>query len=144
MLENDLITKILILALGVPPSFSLLAVLIRAVPKMINKSFLYCVHCNAGKFEFTPLKEQDFFCKKCHESLEKLEIPGDLFKMRVYYIRMVVSLFVPFLISLFLALIEVPFAAIFVFGFTFSMLVVGIVLELKSRRQILNWAKKSN
>lgn len=115
---------------------------------IVDKQILFCSNCKSGKFS-PKLKDKgkDIPCKKCQKLMEWIEIPEDLYQVRVIYFRIMYSLFYPiiFFTILFDFFPDYYFSLSYgFFGGIISLIVVGIILNLRSRRQILNWAIKSS
>lgn len=119
-------------------------IIIIIIPKMVKRRIPYCPDCKTGKFWFKPEEEGKIFnCKKCGAPMEWLEYPEDLFKTRVKYFRITFSLFYPTFLSLLLMGVTTSLFSIFlILTSMISLVILGIILDLKSRREILNWASK--
>jgi hypothetical protein len=120
---------------------------------IVDKQILFCSNCKSGKFS-PKLKDKgkDFPCKKCQKLMEWIEIPEDLYQVRVSYFRIMYSLFYPIIFfGIIFDILPDYYSSSLSVGIIggFISLVVGsilvcIILNLRSRRQILNWAGKSS
>ncbi len=76
------------------------------IPDGINREILYCTKCKSGKFLFIILDEdKDLICKNCNIPMERMEIPKNLYKRRIENFQIMVSLWYPLIIIIYLSYI---------------------------------------
>jgi len=121
------------------------------MPVFIKKRILFCSNCKAAIFyPKHAKKEMDTPCKKCKKLMEWIDIPEDMYQRRVFLFRLIYSLLFPvcFLIILFFEILPLFYwdtsllGGIIVFLSCIGILIGYFILDLTSKRQILNWAGK--
>ena len=138
--------SIIYLIIMLPPYCGFITFLvIKLAPKYVNRKFLFCVKCNSGKFTYSVTdKEKDFNCSKCNILMEWIEMTEDLFKLRVKSYRIIFSLLLyPIVLFLILFIVlNIVFAAFLLISCLIGMIIVGVIIDLITRKKILKYATK--
>ena len=132
----------------------ILTLLIKAIPSYLPREFAYCSTCQSRKFWFKPPEETKFIlCKKCNEQMGWIEIPENLYRTHIFYLRLSFSFAYPLaVVSLFFLLppefVYTMFFPWFIVGWLLSFIaaifIAWIITDRISKRSILNWARKED
>lgn len=125
-----------------------ISVAIVCMPFVVEKALLYCPACQTGKFFLKKMSRVDPACKKCGERREWIAIPEELRKKRIKYVRVTLSLLYPLAIYYIISIIfnkwfSIPILLVVLIISISATTITGIVLALKSQKEIFRWAQKN-